>query len=368
MKRRQFLKKSGLGAATALAAASTLPKPAISQTSEVINWRCTSSFPKSLDTIFGGATLVARLVDEMTEGRFKISVFPAGEIVPALQALDSVQNGAIEMAHTTSYYYTGKDISFALGTAIPFGLNNRQQNAWLYQGGGQDLLNRFYGEYGITAFAAGNTGAQMGGWWRNEIKTLDDLRGVKMRIAGMGGQIMAQLGVIPQQIPGSDIYTALEKGTIDAAEWVGPYDDEKLGFDQIVKYYYYPGWWESGPTIHMMINKSKYDSLPPSFQTILQAACFQANQIMIAQYDTKNITALKSLVAKGTILRPYPNDVMIAAYEATQKIYAELTEQNRNWRYIYTSLRNYQNDAIRWFSISELYQDGFMARQVRGRI
>ena len=365
MERRHFLKKTGLGAATALAAASTLPKPAIAQTSQVINWRCTSSFPKSLDTIFAGATLVARLVDEMSEGRFKISVFPSGEIVPALQAMDSVQNGAIEMAHTTSYYYIGKDMAFALGTAIPFGLNARQQNAWLYQGGGQDLLNRFYEKYNIIGFAAGNTGGQMGGWWRNEIKTLDDLRGVKVRIAGMGGQVMSALGVIPQQIPGSDIYSALEKGTIDAAEWVGPYDDEKLGFDQIVKYYYYPGWWEAGPTIHMMVNKQKYEALPPAFKSILQAACFQANQTMLAQYDTRNITALKSLVAKGTLLRPYPNEVMVAAYDASQKIYAELNESNKNWREIYQSLRAYQTDAIRWFSIAELAQDSFMARQMR---
>lgn len=366
IKRRDFLKNGGIGAAAAIVTTTAVAKPAIAQTSDVIQWRCTSSFPKSLDTIYGGAEIVANMVDAMSDGRFKISVFPAGEIVPALQALDSVQSGAIEMAHTASYYYVGKDMTFALGTAIPFGLNARQQNAWLYQGGGQELLNDFYADYNITAFVAGNTGAQMGGWWRNELKSLEDLKGVKIRIAGVGGEIMSRLGAVPQQIPGSDIYQALEKGTIDAAEWVGPYDDEKLGFYQIVKNYYYPGWWEAGPSIHMMINRDRFNALPPAYQAILQAACSHANQIMLAQYDTRNLRSLRSLIAKGVSVKPYPTDILTAAHEASMSLYAELNS-NKKWRPIFNSLRAYQDDAIRWFSIAEMYQDGFMARALRTR-
>lgn len=370
MKRREFLKQGSLGtAATAVAgavtAASTLPRPAIAQTSDVISWRCTSSFPKSLDTIFGGAMLVSKLVEDMSDGKFKISVFPAGEIVPALQALDSVQNGAIEMAHTTSYYYVGKDMTFALGTAIPFGLNARQQNAWLHEGGGAELLNKFYADYNVVGLAAGNTGTQMGGWWRNEIKSLADLKGVKIRIAGIGGQIMADLGAVPQQIPGSDIYQSLEKGTIDAAEWVGPYDDEKLGFHQIVKNYYYPGWWEAGPTIHMMINREKFNALPKPYQTMLKTACAQANQTMLAQYDIRNIKALRSLLGQGIQLRPYPADVIAAAWQKAQDLYAGLSASNKAWQPIYESLHAWQNDSVRWMGISDMYLDSLVARQMR---
>ena len=244
--------------------------------------------------------LFAKNVSEATDGNFQIQCFPAGEIVPGLQAADKVTDGTVEMGHTASYYYWGKDPTFAFGTAVPFGLNARQQNAWMYDGGGIELMNEFYAGYNIHALPGGNTGAQMGGWFRKEIKTVADLKGVKMRIGGFGGKVIAKLGVVPQQIAGGEIYPALEKGTIDAAEWVGPYDDQKLGFNKVAPFYYYPGWWEGGPMLHFFINKDKWDELPKSYQAIITAAAaLRQCRHAWRKYDHLNPAALKKLVADG---------------------------------------------------------------------
>ena len=261
-KRRNVLAGTAAAATAGIAAAASFPKPAIAQSMPELKWRLTSSFPKSLDTIYGAAEVFAKAVAEMTDNRWQIQVFASGELVPGLQAADAVTNGTVEMCHTASYYYVGKDPSFAFGTAIPFGLNSRLQDAWLFEGGGQELLNAFYAKYNIHSLPCGNTGCQMGGWFRKEIKTVDDMNGLKMRIGGFGGKVLAKLGVVPQQIAGGDIYPALEKGTIDAAEWVGPYDDEKLGFYKVAPYYYYPGFWEGGPTLHVFVNTAKWAELP----------------------------------------------------------------------------------------------------------
>ncbi|HEX7234883.1 MAG TPA: TRAP transporter substrate-binding protein, partial [Nitrosospira sp.] len=268
MKRREFLKVSAAGAAATAVAA-----PAIAQSSPEIKWRLTSSFPKSLDTIYGGAEYMAKQVAEMTDNKFQIQVFAAGEVVPGLQALDATSNGTVEMCHTVSYYYVGKDPTFSIFASVPFGLNARQQNSWLYQGGGNELANEFFKKYGVTALPCGNTGTQMGGWFRKEIKTVADLQGLKMRIGGIAGQVLAKVGVVPQQLAGGDIYPSLEKGTIDAAEWVGPYDDEKLGFNKVAKFYYYPGFWEGGPMLHTLVNQKKWDELPKHYQAALATAC-----------------------------------------------------------------------------------------------
>src|SRR5215208_7980052 len=254
MQRRQFLQTAAAGAAATAVAA-----PAIAQSMAEVKWRPQSGFPKSLDTIYGAAETIAKFVSEATDGKFQIQPFAAGEIVGTPQVADAVGNATVEMAHTASYYYVGKDPTFALGTAAPFGLNARQMNAWLYQGGGNDLLNEFYAKHNLYGMPAGNTGVQMGGWFRKEIKTVQDLQGLKMRIAGIAGQVMAKLGVVPQQVAGGDIYPALERGTIDAAEWVGPYDDEKLGFNKVAPFYYYPGFWEGGAMLHFFFNKAKWD-------------------------------------------------------------------------------------------------------------
>ena len=358
MQRRDFLKKASIGAAAG--AAATISAPAIAQSLPTIKWRLTSSFPKSLDTIFGAAEVLANRLRGMTGGKFDIRVFPGGEIVPGLQALDAVQQGTVECCHTASYYYVGKDRAFAFGTALPFGMNARQMNAWVYYGGGQKLLDDFYANYNVVSFAGGNTGTQMGGWYRKEIKSLEDVKGLKIRIAGLGGNVFAALGAVPQQIAGGDIYPALEKGTIDAAEWVGPYDDEKLGFYKVAKNYYYPGWWEPGPILHFMVNKKEWDKLPKEYQEAFQAAAYEANVTMTAEYDHKNPIALSKLLQNGVKLQAFPKDVMEAAYKAAQDLYAEEAAKNPAFKKIYVEWEKYRKTQNAWFSIAESRMDSFL--------
>src|SRR5438309_6923635 len=280
MQRRSFLKKAGVGLAAGAVAA-----PAIGQgTQPEVKWRLASSFPKSLDTIYGGAETISKRVASATNGKFQIQVFAAGEIVPGLQVLDAVQNATVECCHTVPYYFFGKDPTFAFAGAVPFGTNTRQQNAWMYHGGGLELMREFFREYNIIQFPAGNTGCQMGGWFRKPINKVADLKGLKMRIGGTGGLPLTKLGVVPQQIAGGDIYPALEKGTVDAAEWVGPYDDEKLGFAKVAKYYYYPGWWEGSTANHLMINLAKWNDLPKRYQSIIAGAAAYANSEELGKY------------------------------------------------------------------------------------
>jgi len=357
MKRREFIKAAGLGvAATAVAA------PAIAQSSPEIKWRLTSSFPKSLDTIYGGAEVFAKAVAEATDNKFQIQVFAAGEIVPGLQVADAVQNGTVEMGHTASYYYFGKDPTFAFGTSVPFGLNSRQQTAWLTLAGGGDLLNDFYKKFNIYGLVAGNTGCQMGGWYRKEIKEVSDLNGLKMRIGGFAGTVLVKLGTVPQQIAGGDIYPALEKGTIDAAEWVGPYDDEKLGFNKVAQFYHYPGWWEGGSSIHNFINLAKWNSLPKSYQSIVRSASALANEWMMAKYDVVNPGALKKLVANGAQLRPFSQPVMEACYKAAQEVYAETTAKNADFKKIYDHMVAFRGDSYLWWQVAEYTNDTFLIR------
>ena len=365
MKRRDFIATAGLGAA---AAATTIAAPAIAQSAPDIKWRLTSSFPKSLDTIFGAAETFAKYVADATDNKFQIQVFPAGEIAPGLEAANEVGKGSIEMCHTATYYYWGKDPTFAFGTAVPFGLNCRMQNAWQYYGGGIDLMNEFWGTHNLIAFPCGNTGAQMGGWFRKEIKSVADLNGVKMRIGGFGGKVISKLGVVPQQIAGGDIYPSLEKGTIDAAEWVGPYDDEKLGFYKVAPFYYYPGWWEGGAMLHTMINTAKWAELPKNYQSIVMSACQAANSDMMAKYDARNPEALKKLAAGGAKLRPYPQDVMEAAFNAAKETYAEMTATNAAFKKVYDSMMAFRADEYLWFQVSEHTFDTFMMGQQRKKM
>jgi len=364
MDRRSFIKKAGFAGAGA-AAATTLAAPAIAQSSPKISWRCTSSFPKALDTIFGAAETMANYVRESTDGNFDIQVFAAGELVPGLQAMDAATAGTVEMAHTACYYYWGKDPTWALATAVPFSLNVRQMDAWMYHGGGNDLLNEFFNSKGLHGLACGNTGAQMGGWYRKEINTVADLQGLKMRVGGFAGKIMEKLGVVPQQIAGGDIYPSLEKGTIDAAEWVGPYDDEKLGFQKVAKYYYYPGFWEGGPTLHSLINQAKWNELPKSYQAVLRSACEAANGNMMASYDAKNPAALRRLVAGGAVLRPFSQEILQAAFDASNATYAELIASNPAFKKIWDSQTAFRKDAYLWAQISEYTFDTFMMIQQR---
>ena len=381
MQRRNFLAKAAVGAAavglaacgkkeepksaapsSAPAAQAPAPSsaPAVAGSLPEVKWRLTSSFPKSLDTIFGGADTLANRVRALTGGKFDIRVFPGGEIVPCLQALDAVQQGTVECCHTCSYYYVGKDKTFGFGTAVPFGMNARQMNAWIYYGGGQKLLDEFYSNYNVLSFAGGNTGVQMGGWFRKEVKSLAEVKGLKMRIAGLGGNVFAALGAVPQQIAGGDIYPALEKGTIDAAEWVGPYDDEKLGFYKVAKNYYYPGWWEPGPVIHFFVNKAEWAKLPKEYQEAFQAAAYEANVTMMAEYDHKNPGALSRLLQNGVKLQAYAPEILNAAYAAAQQLYADESAKNPAFKKIYTEFDKYRKTQNAWFSVAEYRMDGFL--------
>jgi TRAP-type mannitol/chloroaromatic compound transport system substrate-binding protein len=357
MKRRTFLKTAGAGIA-----ASAIAAPAIAQSAPEIKWRLTSSFPKSLDTLYGAAEQFTKAVAEMTDNKFQIQVFAAGEIVPGLQAADAVTNGTVEMCHTASYYYFGKDPTFPLACAVPFGLNTRQQNSWLMHGGGTDLLNEFYKKFNIYAVVSGNTGCQMGGWFRKEVNSIDDLKGLKFRIAGFGGLVLQRLGVVPQQIAGGDIYPALEKGTVDAAEWVGPYDDEKLGFYKVAKYYYYPGWWEGSTMTHNFINITKWNELPKNYQAIINAASHYTNDWMTGRYDAVNPGALKRLVANGAVLKPFSLPIMEACLKAANEVYAEISGKNAEFKKIYDSMVAFRNDEYLWWQVAEYTYDSFMIR------
>jgi TRAP-type mannitol/chloroaromatic compound transport system substrate-binding protein len=359
MKRRQFVQAAGLGLAAA-----AIAKPAIAQSAPEIKWRLTSSFPKSLDTIYGAAETFSKAVSEATDGKFQIQVFAGGEIVPGLQAADAVTNGTVEMCHTAPYYYVGKDPTFAFATSVPFGLNSRQQNAWFYHGGGMDLMNEFFKGFNIHSMPGGNTGTQMGGWFRKEIKTPADFNGLKMRIGGLAGKVIAKLGAVPQQIAGGDIYPALEKGTIDAAEWVGPYDDEKLGFNKVAPFYYYPGWWEGGASLHFFTNTAKWAELPKSYQAILTSAAAMANVDMQAKYDARNPGAIKRLVQDGGAqLRPFSPEIMEACYKAATDLYAEIAGTNANFKKVHDAYMAFRNEEYLWFQIGEYTYDSFMIRQ-----
>ncbi|HEX2890035.1 TRAP transporter substrate-binding protein [Vineibacter terrae] len=360
MNRRKFVRAAGTGAA--VAAASTVAAPAIAQSLPEIKWRLASSFPKSLDTIFGAGETMAKVLAEATDNKFQIRVFAAGEIVPGLQVADAVQNGTVECGHTAAYYYVGKDPTFAFDTAVPFGLNARQQDAWMLHGGGRELMNEFFKEYSIHAVPCGNTGAQMGGWFRKEIKTVEDLKGVKMRIGGFAGQVMTKLGVVPQQIAGGDIYPALEKGTIDAAEWVGPYDDQKLGFNKVAPYYYYPGWWEGGPQLSAFVNINKWNELPKFYQAAFENACAKAHTWSVAKYDAQNPKALRELVASGTKLMPFPAAVMEASFNAANELYAETMAKNPKFKKVYDQWKAFRGEQVLWFRVVENTFDNFMAR------
>ena len=364
MQRRKFLRTAGIGAAAA--ASGAVAAPAIAQSAPELNWRMTSSFPKSLDTLYGGAERLAKMVAEATDNKFQIRTFAAGEIVPGLQVLDAVQNGTVEMGQTAAYYFFGKDPTFALATAVPFGLNTRQMNAWLTQAGGEQMLNDFLKNYNVHAMAAGNTTAQMGGWFRKEIHTVDDLKGLKMRIAGLAGDVMAKLGVVPQQIAGGDIYPALEKGTVDAAEWVGPYDDLKLGFVKVAPNYYYPGWWEGNAALHVMIGLDKWNALPKTYQTILRSACADTNNWTAAKYDADNPKALRQLIASGAKLLAFSQAILEASFAAANDVYAGIIAKNETFKKVYKSQMAFRKEGVLWARVAENTYDNFMARQSAG--
>jgi TRAP-type mannitol/chloroaromatic compound transport system substrate-binding protein len=358
MDRRSIIKHAGIAGVLAAGAA-----PAAHAQGANVRWRLASSFPKSLDTIFGGAESFAKKVSEMSGGKFTISTHAAGELMPAFGVVDGVQNGTVECCHTAPYYFFGKDETFALGCAIPFGLNSRQMTAWMYEGNGGKLMREFYKGFNIINFPAGNTGCQMGGWYRKEIKSVKDIKGLKFRVGGFAGKVFERMGGVPQNIPGGEIYQALEKGTIDAAEWVGPYDDQKLGFNKVAPFYYYPGWWEGGPQLDVFVNQKAYDALSPEYKAIIESAAAFAHVEMQAKYDARNPTALKQLVGAKTKVLPFPKDVLDLAFKESMAVYEELREKNANWKKVYDDLSAFRRDQNLWFRFTEARFDSFMQSQ-----
>lgn len=357
IKRRQFLAATAGGIAAGAVAA-----PAVAQSAPEVKWRLTSSFPRVLDTIFGTAQQLSKYVAEATDNKFQISTFPAGEIVPGLQALDAVQSGSVECAQTPIYFYHGKDPTLSFGTGVPFGMNARMQHSWWHFGGGAEIITPVLAKFNTVGFPMGNSGTQMGGFFRKELNGIDDLQGLKFRIGGLGGQVLSKLGVVPQQIAPGDVYPALEKGTIDAAEFVGPYDDEKLGFHKIAKYYYYPGWWEGGAMMHLVVNIEQWNKLPANYKRILQDGCETANNWMLAKYDAVNAPALRRLIAGGAVLKPFPVPVMEAAYKAAHDIYNEIAANNATFKQALESYTGFRNETLPWWQVGELSFDSFMAR------
>ncbi|MBC7685674.1 MAG: TRAP transporter substrate-binding protein [Bdellovibrionales bacterium] len=356
MQRRSFLTKSAIGAGAGIVAAPALAADALPN----ISWRMASSFPKTLDTIFGASELFAQRVSQLTGGRFQIRVFAGGEIVPGLQVMDAVQASTVEIGHTASYYYFGKDPTFSFDTAVPFGLTSRQQTAWYEQGGGRELTREFFRGYGIINFLGGNTGTQMGGWYRKQIKTVADVKGLKIRIAGFAGRVMERMGAVPQQIAGADVYPALEKGTIDAAEWVGPYDDEKLGLARVAPYYYSPGWWEAGPQLSFYVGLKAWEKLPKEYQAAIEAASYEAHVVMQAEYDAKNPAALARLLKSGAKLNYFTKPVMDAAYTISTDVMNEEAAKNAKFRKIYEPWKRFRQDQNTWASVAEAPMQNYL--------
>lgn len=358
MKRRKLLHQATVGAisATAIGACSRATTGPTTQAGSLprVRWRMATSWPQSLDTIYGGAKNLSQRVGEITDGRFVITPFAAGEIVPGLQVLDAVQAGTVQCGHTASYYYIGKNPALAFGTTVPFGLTAQQQNAWLYSGGGLEAMRKLYADFNVINFPAGNTGAQMGGWFKRQINKVSDLQGLKMRIPGLGGKVMARLGVNVQVLPGGEIFLALDRGAIDAAEWVGPYDDEKLGLNNAAQYYYYPGWWEPGATFDLLVNQTAWQKLPQEYQEVLQTAAYEANLEMLAKYDALNGQALQRLRAGGTQLTAYSPEILQAAQQAAFDLYDESARQDSGFQQVYKQWQQFREQVYSWNRINQL--------------
>ena len=360
--RRRLLVGAGTIGAGAAAA---IPAPAVAQSSPSIRWRLATSWPRALDVLYGGSERFAAYVAAATDNKFQIRCLPADDITPGLQASEAAIAGTVELCHTSPYYTWERDPTFGLACGVPFGLNGRMQSAWWREGGGEELINAFYAKHGLYGLLAGNTMAQMGGWFRKEVNAPDGLRGLKMRLGGFAGAVMAKVGVVPHQLPGSETVAALEKGAIDAAEWIGPYDDEKLGLQKAAKFYYYPGWWEGGAMLHVQVHKAKWDELPPSYRAVLRAAAAEAGQHIVARYDALNPQALKRLIAGGTQLRPFSEAILDACYAASNELYAEISGRNADFKRIWESLKAFRVDQYLWLQVAESSYDNYMIVQQR---
>jgi TRAP-type mannitol/chloroaromatic compound transport system substrate-binding protein len=327
-----------------------------------IEWDLATSWPLVLDTIYGGAEFFADRVAKMTGGRFRITPAPGGDLVPALEILQNVQTGAIQAGHTASYYYVGVDPITQLSTCVPFGMNARQHLSWMYEGGGLELIQGVYRDrFGVVNFPAGNTGCQMGGWFNTEIGSVADLGGLRMRIPGLGGEALSNLGVSVQVIPGGEIYQSLETGAIDAAEWVGPYDDLKQEFNKVTEFYYYPGWWEPGPSLDIMVPADEFDALPEEYQAVIESAASHSYGWMLARYDALNPPALAEIKDSGITVLPFPDDVMDAASSEIQSLLDANASSDSDYKAVLDSYNTFRDGIGPWHGLAEKAMLDFLA-------
>ena len=350
MKRRDFMIVGGVAP---LLVPAHVVQAQTGAAAATLSWSLASSFPPVLDTIYGGGERFAKTVETLSEGKFKITILPLGKPIAPFGVFDAVSKGEVELGHTAGYYYVAKDKALAFDTGVPFGLTARQQNAWVMEGGGMALLRALFAKYNIVNFPAGNTGTQMGGWFNKRIERADDFAGLKMRIAGLGGQIMKSLGADTVTLPGSEIVAAMKDKKIDAAEWVGPYDDEKLGLPKVAKYYYYPGWWEPSTTLSIYINKPKFDALSPHYKSIIEMAAAETNMWMMAAYDTRNADAYRRLVSTGQYIDSFPDAHLGRAFDKATELYKAESASNPEFKTLYGALLKFRLNVVRWHNTAE---------------
>ena len=346
MKRRQFI--GGLAVGAALGATAPVRAQAKHK------WRMTTTWPKDFPGLGTGANRLAQYISEMSNGEIEVTVHGAGEIVPALEAFEAVATGTVQMGHGAAYYWKGKVPAAQYFAAVPFGLTAQEMNAWIYHGGGQALWDELYAEFNLKPFLAGNTGVQMGGWFNREINSLDDMKGLKMRIPGLGGDVLSAIGAVPKLLPGGEIFTALQSGVIDATEWVGPYNDLAFGFYKAAKYYYYPGWHEPGTALETFVNKQAYDALPSHLQAAIAAAAQAANLDMLAEFGARNGDALATLVDKhGVELRGFPTEVLARLKSVSEQVVGDVAAGDSASGKVHKAFIDFRGKASQWTGLSE---------------
>ncbi|RIQ19681.1 twin-arginine translocation signal domain-containing protein [Bordetella avium] len=351
MQRRSFLKQAGLAAGGAVVAA-----PVFAQDAPAINWRLASSFGPALDILFGAGEVFCKYVGEATGGKFRIRQSAAGEIAPALGVFDAVSAATVECGHSFSAFYIAKEAAFSFDTAVPFGLNARQMNAWMFDGDGLKLTRDLFKPHKILNLPLGNTGVQMGGWYRKAIKSPADLKGLKMQVSGLGGDVLARLGVVPQDLAAADLRPALEKGELDALSLIGPYDDEKQNLGHHAWYYYYPGWWQGGPQASLYMNEDAWGKLPKRYQAAIESASRAAHMAVLTRYDAQNPAALRRLIAGGAQVRPFPRSVLDDAYDAALQMYQSFCAQNPRFKAVHDPYMAFRDDVFPWFRIESSYE------------
>ncbi|MEX2541494.1 MAG: TRAP transporter substrate-binding protein DctP [Trueperaceae bacterium] len=359
MKRRDFLKKAGV----VTASASLSPLMFASAQRSTYQWGMVTSWPTALDTIYGGAVDTAALIGELTDGDVQVEVFPAGAQVGAFEVYDAVSSGAFQMAHAAPYYFINKDPMHAFFTAVPFGMTAQQFDAWMISGDGQQLADELTHPDNVQTFVAGNTGPQTSGWYNKEINTPADLRGLTIRFPGFGGQVLSRVGANVQNLPGGEIFLALDTGVIDAADWVGPYDDEILGLQNAARYYYFPSWAEPGASLSAYIDKSLYDGLPADIQSAIRAASAEANQRMLAKYNARNEPALQRLIAGGTEVRTMSNDILSTLESATNEIHEQNASGNELYRRTLESYQAFQASVREWHRTGDHAYNSYIYRE-----